>query len=67
MPENISGVPAGESVFHLTSPLIGLLASVVERPSQAIRLKAGSVVPKAISTLSGSCIANLKRGSEAHD
>src|SRR6266849_4002052 len=29
MPENISGVPAGRSVFHLTSPLIGLLASVV--------------------------------------
>ena len=23
MPENISGVPAGRSVFHLTSPLIG--------------------------------------------
>jgi len=26
MSENISGVPAGRSVFHLTSPLIGLLA-----------------------------------------
>src|ERR1035438_7118795 len=26
MPENTSGVPAGRSVFHLTSPLIGLLA-----------------------------------------
>src|SRR5260370_17325538 len=25
MPENISGVPAGRSIFHLTSPLIGLL------------------------------------------
>src|ERR1700738_2624983 len=25
MPENISGVPAGRSVFHLTSPLIGRL------------------------------------------
>jgi hypothetical protein len=25
MPENISGVPAGRSVFHLTSPFIGLL------------------------------------------
>src|SRR6266581_413767 len=25
MPENISGVPAGGSVFHLTSPFIGLL------------------------------------------
>src|ERR1022692_1197684 len=25
MPENISGVPAGRSVFLLTSPLIGLL------------------------------------------
>src|SRR5260370_401965 len=25
MPENISGVPAGRSVFHLTSPLIGQL------------------------------------------
>src|SRR3984893_19387739 len=31
MPENISGVPAGRSVFHLTSPLIGLLASVKVR------------------------------------
>src|SRR5260370_824713 len=29
MPENISGVPAGRSVFHLTSPLIGLLDNVV--------------------------------------
>src|SRR5260370_4731922 len=28
MPENISGVSAGRSVFHLTSPLIGLLARV---------------------------------------
>src|SRR5271169_2683139 len=28
MPENISGVPAGRSVFHLTSPLIGLLDGV---------------------------------------
>jgi hypothetical protein len=26
MPENISGVPAGKSVFHSTSPLVGLLA-----------------------------------------
>jgi hypothetical protein len=25
MPENISGVPVGRSVFHLTSPFIGLL------------------------------------------
>src|SRR5260370_26984667 len=30
IPENISGVPAGESVFHLTSPLIGLLAQAFE-------------------------------------
>jgi len=28
MPENISGVPAGRSVFHLTSPLIGLLGAI---------------------------------------
>ena len=27
MPENISGVPAGRSVFHLTSPFIGLLGT----------------------------------------
>src|SRR6266478_2638610 len=27
MPENISGIPAGRSVFHLTSPLIGLSRS----------------------------------------
>ena len=27
--KNISGVPAGRSVFHLTSPLIGLLGRVV--------------------------------------
>ncbi len=26
MPENISAVPAGRGVFHLTSPLIGLLS-----------------------------------------
>jgi hypothetical protein len=32
MPENISGVPAGRSVFHLTSPFIGLLARVDESP-----------------------------------
>ena len=30
MPENISGVPAGRSVFHLTSPFIGLLDSLRE-------------------------------------
>src|SRR5271169_4708216 len=30
MPENISGVPAGRSVFHLTSPLIGLLDNLRE-------------------------------------
>jgi len=29
MPENISGVPAGRSVFHLTSPFIGLRDNVV--------------------------------------
>jgi hypothetical protein len=48
-------------------PRSRLLAIVVERPSQAIRLQAGFVVPQVISTLSDSCIANLKRGSEAHD
>jgi hypothetical protein len=32
MPENISGVPAGRSVFHLTSPFIGLLARFVGSP-----------------------------------
>src|SRR5216684_7939915 len=31
MPENISGVPARRSVFHLTSPLIGLLAQLALR------------------------------------
>ena len=35
-------------------------------PSVQFRLKARSVVPKAIRTLSDSCIASLKRGSEAH-
>ena len=29
MPENISGVPAGRSVFHLTSPFIGLRDNLV--------------------------------------
>src|SRR5271166_2036246 len=29
MPENISGVPAGRSVFHLTSPFIGPSATAV--------------------------------------
>src|ERR1700693_3519836 len=33
---NISGVPAGRSVFHLTSPLIGLLDRVVESASAGI-------------------------------
>src|SRR5271169_6744280 len=37
MPENISGVPAGRSVFHLTSPLIGLLARVNGSPSWHIQ------------------------------
>ena len=31
MPENISGVLAGRSVFHLTSPLIGLLNTTLGR------------------------------------
>ena len=31
MPENISGVPAGRSVFHLTSPLIGLSVQGAKR------------------------------------
>ena len=35
IPENISGVPAGTSVFHLASPLIGLLARVAESLSGA--------------------------------
>jgi hypothetical protein len=30
MPENISGAPAGRSVFHLTSPFIGLLDNLRE-------------------------------------
>jgi hypothetical protein len=35
MPENISGVPAGRSVFHLTSPLIGPLRfAITSRPSR---------------------------------
>src|SRR5216683_6582390 len=37
MPENISGVPAGRSVFHLTSPLIGLLARNNHLPRVVIR------------------------------
>src|SRR5208283_1635283 len=32
MPENISGVPAGRSVFHLTSPFIGLRDNHRSRP-----------------------------------
>src|ERR1700730_1779612 len=35
MPENISGVPAGRSVFHLTSPLIGLLTRPRSYPEKA--------------------------------
>ena len=37
MPENISGVPAGRSVFHLTSPLIGLPAAY-EFPALVLEL-----------------------------
>src|SRR5271166_4698392 len=39
MPENISDVPAGRSVFHLTSPFIGLLARIEVRPSRPITSK----------------------------
>jgi hypothetical protein len=44
MPENISGVPAGRSVFHLTSPLIGLLARNTFRmcPSSARKRRPAS-------------------------
>src|ERR1039457_961770 len=35
MPENISGVPAGRSVFHLTSPFIGLLGNFAPRRPQS--------------------------------
>ena len=43
MPENISGVPAGRSVFHLTSPLIGLLG----RNSFWIARHSGAVLGRA--------------------
>src|ERR1700676_3308746 len=39
MPENISGVPAGRSVFHLTSPLIGLLARISYRNARHLRVR----------------------------
>ena len=38
-----------------------LLASAAERPVRANSIESGSVVPKAIRTLSDSCIASLKR------
>src|SRR5258708_295291 len=37
MPESISGVPAGRSVFHLTSPFIGLFP-IEERPFPASQM-----------------------------
>ena len=39
MPENISGVPAGRSIFHLTSPLIGLLEQIERQAVGCIRLR----------------------------
>src|SRR6267378_898614 len=40
MPENISGVPAGRSVFHLTSPFIGLLGNRLPQMAQrALRFR----------------------------
>src|SRR5260370_11708499 len=50
MPENISGVPAGRSVFHLTSPLIGLLARnnfrFARNPGAAMRSRVESrIIP----------------------
>src|SRR6202521_2207262 len=45
MPENISGVPAGRSVFHLTSPFIGLLASAAERQPTTPRVQPAEFLP----------------------
>src|ERR1700724_415217 len=55
MPENISGVPAGRSVFHLTSPLIGLLARVVESTSSRITSFAAVLLPSGRLALSLDC------------
>jgi hypothetical protein len=58
----------GIALQHRTNVrVVGGSALIDTFAKRAIRLKAGSVVPKAISILSDSCIANLKIGSEAHD
>src|ERR1035437_82561 len=48
MPENISGVPAGRSVFHLTSPFIGLLGNL---PSIGTINKFGSSIKDCVSSV----------------
>src|SRR5713101_328637 len=43
MPENISGVPAGRSVFHLTSPLIGRYENHLQKCGEYGQQPRGSV------------------------
>jgi hypothetical protein len=61
MPENISGVPAGRSVFHLTSPFIGLLASEPFLVCHALGLETGTGSADCIQLYHGD--ANLPKES----
>src|SRR5258707_10903371 len=70
MPENISGVPAGRSVFHLTSPLIGLLARGGSQHSSEDCLSQNGLLPirfdlgwKPIPA----CRTNIARPNSARD
>src|SRR5664279_3001106 len=65
MPENISGVPAGRSVFYLTSPFIGLLFRGIHGRldmdlSGKKKDKAGTVLPMFYSR-AGEGVEILKR------
>src|ERR1700693_5311093 len=46
MPENISGVPAGKSVFHLTSPFIGLPSSPITRELMCDAFDGGYIIAR---------------------
>jgi hypothetical protein len=59
MPENICGVPAGRSVFHLTSPLIGLPVGLHARNRAGGKLAIPKWVHLSNSDLSSHAIDQL--------
>src|SRR5260370_39531858 len=68
MSENISGVPAGRSVFHLTSPFIGLTKNCystqfvpASTPLASVASASGVQVPRGVR-ISASLIAIPRKG-----